>query len=94
VLQQILRINKNIIKVSCIKVVKVVKEKVVHILLVGCGPICQSKGEDLAFVCSIPHIKSSILFRGGIYLDLIKSLADIKLCKDLCAGQAGQNLVN
>ena len=93
VFQLVLKVNHNIIQVGCIEVVKVVKEYIVYIPLVRSWSVSQSKRKYLVFVYSVTGPKCSKIYRSGVYSNLVKGLADIKLYKNFSSTYLGQCLI-
>ena len=59
ILELIIRVNKNVIKVGSIEIVKVVKEDVIYISLVSYRSISESKGNNLILIVAIAYIEYS-----------------------------------
>ena len=58
-LELIVRVNKDVVKVGSIEIVKVVKEDVIYISLVSCRSISESKGNNLILIVAIVYIEYS-----------------------------------
>ena len=55
----IVRVNKDVIKVGSIEIIKVVKEDVIYISLVSYRSISESKGNNLILVVAIVRVEYS-----------------------------------
>ena len=93
VFQLIFRINYNVIQVSYIKVVQVVKEYIIYILLVYGGSVGQSKRKYFIFIYSVTGPKYSKVLRFRVYPNSVEGLADIKLYKDLSLTYLGSRFL-
>ena len=81
VFQLVLRVYYNIIQIGRIEVVKVVKEYIVYIPLVRSQSVSQSKRKYLIFIRPVTGPEYSKILKPGVYPNLVKGLADIKLYK-------------
>ena len=59
----VVKVDYNVIQVSYIEVVKVVKEYIIHITLVSSGAIHKSKWNYLVLVTTISSLEYSKVFR-------------------------------
>ncbi len=62
VLQFVIRVYYNIVKVSSAKIVKVIKKYVIHILLVSCKAISKLKGHNFILVIAVAGFKRGKVF--------------------------------
>ena len=58
-LELIVRVNKDVVKVGSIEIIKVVKEDVIYISLVSCRSISESKGNNLILVIAVMGLERS-----------------------------------
>ena len=93
IFQLVLRVNYNIIQVGCAEVIKVVKEYIIYISLVRSRSVSQSKRKYLIFIQSVTSPKYSKIYGSGVYPNLVKGLADIKLYKNFSSTYLGQCLI-
>ena len=71
-----------------------IKEYLIYILLIDNRAIYQFKREHLILISSIIYLKYYKLFKGQIYIYLIKYLSNIQLNKDLSISYSSKCLVN
>ena len=94
VLQLVVREDQNIVQVSCVKVVQVIKQYIIYILLVYRQAISKSKQQNLIFIYSKLSLESGQFFRVQVYIDIVESLLDIKLSKHFSISNLGQGFIN
>src|SRR5579871_6125058 len=93
VLEFIVRIDQNVIKVGCAEIVEIVEKHIVHVSLVGSRTIGKSKGDYLIFVTSISSPESGEILRSRVYAYTMECLANIEFGEDLCFANSGQGLI-
>ena len=94
VLQLIVREDQNVVQVSSAKVVQVIKQYIIYILLIYRQAISKSKQQNLVFIYSKLSLESGQFFRVQVYIDIVESLLDIKLSKQLSTSNLGQSFIN
>jgi hypothetical protein len=92
--ENVLRVDQDVVQVRSAEVVQVVKQHFVHVPLIRSRAICQAKWEHLILVRTIARLKRRELFRISVYANSVKSLTNIKLCKDLSVSDSGERFVN
>ena len=85
ILQQILRIYKDIIKVGYIEISKQSIQNLINIALEYRWAIIETKRQNTIFIVTISHTKSSQVLSLLIKSNTIEGLVDIKLYKYLYA---------
>ena len=93
-LKGVFRIDKDIIYIGGVDLVKILKEDVVNVPLKASRTITQVKGQDLVLIGAIARAEGYQIFKFFIKSYIVESLADIKLYKDLGSANLGQSLVN
>ena len=94
VLQLIIREDQNVVQVSSVKVVQVIKQYIIYILLICRQAISKPKWQNLVFVCSKLSLESGQLLRVQVYVDVVESLPNIKLSEQLSMSNLGQGFIN
>ena len=93
-LQLVVREDQNVVQVSSVKVVQVIKQYIIYILLIYRQAISKSKQQNLIFIYSKLSLESGQFFRVQVYTDTVESLSDIKLSKQLSTSNLGQGFIN
>ena len=90
VLQLVLQVDDNIVKVGSTKVIQVVEEGIIHEPLLCCRLVYKSKGQHLVLKYAITSLESCKVFQVRVYTYPIEGLANVQFCEYLALTQVGQ----
>jgi hypothetical protein len=62
--------------------------------LIRSRAIRQAEWEHLILIRTVARLERRELFRSSVYANAVKSLANVKLCKDLGVGDSGERFVD
>ena len=87
------RVYQDIVQIDYTEIVQVINQHIIYIPLIRSWAITKSKRQYLQLIRSITSAERCVLFRVGVYLNLIKGSANIQLRKNLSFIRTSQQFV-